>query len=288
MAKPQLKEVVLTPKYEFKVPIEAKCISPDLFAGKSLNDIGALPVYEGNTKRVLADLFAIEGKPGATAAETAIVVQGDAWRVRRVGEGMSAGKITVNGRIGAYLGLKMKGGAIVVKGNAESWLGAKMKSGTIEVFGSAGDCIGGAFRGEAPGKGMSGGTIIIHGDVGAEAGRGMKGGAILVDGNAGFLPGVSMVGGAIGIKGDCQGKAGARMSGGRVVIGGFLPVVLPSFYVEEVRESVKVGPEKIAGPFYVFTGDVLADIKCRGRLFVSVAKNQHLKRYEELLATPTL
>ncbi|MEM1538354.1 MAG: formylmethanofuran dehydrogenase subunit C [Candidatus Nezhaarchaeales archaeon] len=284
----KLNEMVLTPKYEFKVPVEAKCISPDVFAGKSLSDIRALPVYEGNTKRALIDLFNIEGNPGATSAETAIVIRGDAWKVRRIGEGMSNGKIIVEGRVGAYLGLKMKGGTITVKGDAESWLGAKMKGGTIEVFGNAGDCVGGAFRGEGPGRGMSGGTIIIHGNVGAEAGRGMGGGTIVVDGNAAFLPGVDMVGGAVGIKGDCQGKAGARMRGGRVVIGGFLPSVLPSFYVDEVRESIKVGPEKMAGPFYVFVGDVLADVKCRGRLFVSVARNQHLKRYEELLTTPTL
>jgi formylmethanofuran dehydrogenase subunit C len=276
-------EVRLRPKFAFTVPVEAEKVKPDLFAGKTLDQIAKISVYEGNTKRALSDLFNIEGSPGSQAADTLISLEGDLSKVRRVGEGMTAGKIVIKGDVGHYVGFAMKGGVIEVRGNAGLWLGGKMRGGEIMVLGSAGDCVGGSLRGEAPGKGMKKGTIVIHGDAGAEVGRGMGGGSILVYGNVGPLPGVDMRGGAIGVKGGCEGKPGARMAGGRVVIGGRVPSVLPSFYIDEVRESIKVGPEKLVGPFYVFVGDVLADVKCGGRLLVSIPHNPHLKRFEAYL-----
>ncbi|RLF11192.1 MAG: formylmethanofuran dehydrogenase subunit C [Thermoprotei archaeon] len=281
----EYKEVKLRPKVAFTVPIEAECIKPDTFAGKSLDDIAKLPVYEGNTRRTLGDLFEIEGSPGSAALDTMITIEGDLSKVKRIGEGMTAGKIVIKGDVGHYLGFKMKGGSIEVHGNVGLWLGGKMKGGEIVVFGNAGDCVGGALRGELPGKGMKKGTIIIHGNAGAEVGKGMSGGSIIVDGNVGPLPGVDMRGGNIGIKGDCEGKPGARMAGGRVVIVGKVPSVLPSFYIDDVRETIKTGPEKLAGPFYVFIGDVLADIKCGGRLFVSIPSNPHLKPLETFLTS---
>ena len=280
----ELKEVILKPKYTFNVPVECKHISPDVFAGKNLEEIGKLPILEGNRRKVLGELFKVEGETGKTPTETHIIVEGDVAKLRRIGEAMTDGKITVKGNVGHYAGFGMKGGVITIQGNAGLWLGGKMKGGTIEVFGDAGDCIGGSLRGEKPGKGMKKGTILIHGNVGAEIGRGMSGGAILVDGNCGPLPGVDMTGGSIGIKGNCEGKPGARMTGGRVVILGKIPDILPSFYIDEIRESpIKVGPTKLPGPLYVFTGDVVADIKCNGRLLISVQANPQLKIYEELL-----
>jgi formylmethanofuran dehydrogenase subunit C len=282
--KVELKEIILKPKYKFNVPVESRYISPDSFAGKTLEEIGKLPVYEGNRKKVLGELFTFEGETGKTPAETHIIIEGDVEKLRRVGESMTDGKITVKGSIGHYVGFKMKGGNITIHGNVGLWLGGKMKNGTIEVFGNAGDCVGGSLRGEKPGKGMKKGTILIHGNAGAEVGRGMKGGAILIDGNVGPLPGVDMAGGSIGVKGDCEGKPGARMTGGRVVILGKVPDILPSFYIDDIRESpIKVGPEKLPGPLYVFIGDVLADMKCMGRVMVSVQSNPQLKVYEELL-----
>ncbi|RLF14968.1 MAG: formylmethanofuran dehydrogenase subunit C [Thermoprotei archaeon] len=283
--KVEYKEVKLKPKFTFTVPVEAERITPDNFAGKSLDEISKLPIYEGNTRRALGDLFNIEGSPGSSALDTLITIEGDLSKVRRIGEKMTNGKIVIKGDVGHYVGFSMKGGSIEIHGNAGLWLGGKMKGGTIEVFGNVGDCVGGALRGELPGKGMKKGTIIIHGNAGAEVGRGMSGGTIIVDGSVGPLPGVDMRGGNIGIKGDCEGKPGARMAGGRVIIMGKVPAILPSFYIDDIRESIKAGPEKLTGPFYVFIGDVLADVKCGGRLFVSIPNNPHLKHYEELLVS---
>ncbi|MCX8205507.1 MAG: formylmethanofuran dehydrogenase subunit C, partial [Candidatus Nezhaarchaeota archaeon] len=150
----EYKEVRLRPKFTFTVPVEAERIKPDAFAGKPLSEIAKLPVYEGNTKRTLGDLFNIEGSPGSQALDTLIRLEGDLSKVRRIGEKMSAGKIVIKGDVAHYVGFAMRGGSIEIHGNAGLWLGGKMKGGEIVVFGNVGDFVGGALRGELPGKGM--------------------------------------------------------------------------------------------------------------------------------------
>ena len=71
------------------------------------------------------------------------------------------------------------------------------------------------------------------------------------------------------------------MTGGKVIVGGRIPSILPSFTFEEIRDTAKVGEEKIRGPFYVFSGDINENGK--GRLSVSVTNNPHLKPYERYL-----
>ncbi|MGP3667920.1 MAG: formylmethanofuran dehydrogenase subunit C [Candidatus Bathyarchaeota archaeon] len=276
-------EVVLKPKFAFNVPVEMFNVSPDAFSGRTIKEVGELKVYEGNREKKLSDLFEVEGESGEKTEDLVIIIKGDVSKARRLGKSMTAGKIVVEGNAGHMLGYGMKGGVITVHGNAGLWIGCKMKDGIVEVFGNVEDNVGGSLRGEKPGKGMSGGTIIIHGNAGAEVGRGMKGGLIVVDGDVGPLVGVDMVGGNIVVKGNCEGKAGARMKGGRVVICGSIPEILSSFYIEEIRESIKIKAEKFTGPFYVFIGDCLADIRCSGRLLVSANNNPHLKLYEKFL-----
>jgi len=276
--------VVVVPKREFEVPVEAECLRPDLLADKSIDEIRELEIYEGSRRAKLGDLFEVSEEEGEGEG-VRLVLRGDFEKVWRIGEGMASGEIVVEGNCGPYLGFRMKGGAIVVKGSAGSWLGGEMKGGTIEVYGDAGDHVGALLRGERSARGMSGGIIVIHGNAGAEIGVGMRKGTIIVDGNCGPLPGLRMSGGGILIRGDCEGKAGARMSGGRVVICGRAGGILPTFYIDEVVPKVKFKKEKLEGPFYVFVGDALANPACTGRLMVSVRNNPELKKYEELLAT---
>ncbi len=110
-----------------------------MFAGKSTQEIAGLEVWEGNRKRTLGELFEIDGEAGTALEEVSIRVLGDAGRVRRIGEAMSAGRIVVEGDAGMHLGEGMKGGTITVAGDAGSWAGSKMRMGTIEVKGDAGD-----------------------------------------------------------------------------------------------------------------------------------------------------
>lgn len=275
---------ILKPVKEFSVPVEAEKIKPDVFAEKSLEELKSLTMYEGNRKCRLEELFHIEEEE-LEGDNVEIVLEGDFRKVWRIGEGMNFGEIVINGNCGHFTGYRMKGGKITIKGNAGSWLGGEMKGGTIEVFGDAGDHVGAVLRGLKKSKGMKGGIIVIHGNAGAEVGAKMSKGFIAVDGNCGVLPGLYMSGGTILIRGDCQGKAGARMSGGKIIICGNAGGVLPTFYIDSIVPKVKEKKEKIEGPFYLFLGDVLEDIRCMGRLFVNVDKNPELAKVKELLGS---
>ncbi|MEM2369535.1 MAG: formylmethanofuran dehydrogenase subunit C [Candidatus Bathyarchaeia archaeon] len=269
----------ITPKYEFKIPVYAECISPDVLSGKSLKEILELRVWEGNKNRFLGDLFniSLEGKDEET--EVTLHLSGNFIKVRRIGSSMTKGKIIVDGDVGMHLGEGMNGGEIIVNGYADSWAGGAMRGGRIEVNGSAGDYIGAPYRGSK--EGMKGGAIIIHGDAGREVGALMMGGLIRIYGSVRHFVGINMADGTIVVHGDCAGKAGGGMRGGRIIICGHIPSILPTFTIEDIRPSVNIDGEKISGPFYRFVGDI-AD-RGEGRLFVSKNKNPHLSFYEKYL-----
>ena len=271
----------MRPKYLFKVPVEAECISPNQFGGKPLKEIGELKLWEGNKQRSLSDLFEIEGDVASTVQPEKLTIQllSDVSRVRRIGTQMSAGEIIINRDSGTHLGEEMKGGKIAVGGNADSWTGAMMKNGLIEIKGNAGDYVGSAYRGSV--KGMRGGTIIIHGNVGSELGLFMRKGLIKVDGNAGSFVGMHMKDGTIYVRGNSAGRAGAQMTGGKIVISGNIPSVLPTFSIDSVKPKVKVNGDEALGPFYLFVGDRAEEGD--GKLYISQANNQHLKFYEQFL-----
>jgi formylmethanofuran dehydrogenase subunit C len=263
----------------FKVPIEAECITPDAFAGKSVGEIGKLKVWEGNRQRSLNELFTVEGESGAKPEEVLIQIFGDVHKVRRIGAQMSAGEIVVHGNVGFHLGEEMVGGKIFVEGNADSWAGSMMKGGVIEIKGDAGDYVGAAYRGGST-KGMRGGTIIVHGNAGNEVGYFMRKGIIKVHGNVGQFTGVHMKNGIIVVFGDSEGRNGAEMTGGKIVVCGRVPSVLPTFTIEAIKPRVKIDGERLTGPFYLFIGDIAE--RGEGKLYISKASNVHLKFYETL------
>jgi len=271
--------VTLRPKGSFKVPVDAECLTPDIFAGKSNREITALKLHEGNRERALGELFEVKGEGGKTPKEVSIQILGDVRKVRRIGAHMSTGEIVVHGDVGMHLGEEMTGGRITVTGSADSWAGSMMKKGTIEIKGDAGDYVGAAYRGST--VGMSGGTILIHGNAGNEVGCFMRKGLIKVYGNAGNFAGMHMRNGTILIQGNSEGRAGAEMTGGRIVVCGFIPSILPTFTIDSVRPKVKVEEEEVPGPFYMFVGDLTEGGD--GRLYVSQTRNLQLKFYEKYL-----
>lgn len=272
--------VVLRPKRVFKVPIEAECITPDAFAGKSVEEIAKFKVWEGNSECSLNELFSVEGEGGAKPELVSIQIFGDVHKVRGIGTRMSAGEIVVHGDVGFHLGEEMVGGKILVDGSADSWVGSMMKGGVIEIKGDAGDYVGSAYRGGST-KGMSGGTIVIHGNAGNELGYYMQKGIIKVHGNVGQFTGVHMKNGIIVIYGNTEGRNGAEMIGGKIVVCGSVPSVLPTFTVDAVKPRVKIDGERLDGPFYLFIGDIAEEGE--GKLYVSKASNVHLKFYENLI-----
>jgi len=259
--------------------VEAECISPDAFAGKNLEEIGSLQLWEGNRQRSISDLFYIEGDGSAAPEKMTLQLLGDVQKVRRIGASMSAGEIVIHRDAGIHLGEEMRGGKITVGGNADSWTGAMMKDGFIEIKGNAGDYVGAAYRGSV--KGMRGGTIIIHGNAGNELGCFMRKGLIKVHGSVGQFVGMHMKNGTIFVGGNSEGRAGAEMTGGKIVVCGSVLSVLPTFSIDSVKPRVKINGEEATGPFYLFIGDVTEEGV--GKLYISQASNLHLKFYEQYL-----
>ena len=271
--------VSLRPKYSFTVPVNAQNISSGTFESKTIEEIKALKIWEGNKQRSLGELFEVSGENGRTPTEVSIRIFGDVHKVKRIGEEMSGGEIIIEGDAGMHLGEKMKGGKIIVSGDAGSWLGAMMKGGSIAVRGNAGDYVGAAYRGST--EGMRGGTIIIHGNVGNEVGCFMRNGLIKIYGNAGQFVGMHMRNGTIFVRGDSDGRAGASMIGGKIVLLGSAASVLPTFTIDSVKKKVEVDGEEVQGPFYLFTGDIAE--KGKGKLYIAQARNKDLNRYEKYL-----
>ncbi len=261
------------------MPIHAECINPSVFAGKSLEEIATLKIWEGNKEKALGDLFHVQGSAEDPAEQATIRLSGNLTKVRMIGAKMDSGKIVIEGDVGMHLGEAMKGGEITVKGNADSRPGGAMEGGKIEISGSAGEYVGAPYRGST--NGMKDGAIIIHGGAGNEAGCFMKGGLIKVYGNIGDFAGIHMRDGTILVQGDCAGRAGAEMLGGKIILCGYVPSVLPTFSIDSIKSSTGADGEKIRGPFYRFTGDIAENGE--GKLFVSKPKNPHLSSYERYL-----
>ncbi len=266
-------------KKELNTPVLAECVSPDILAGKQPAEIAKLQIWEGNRKCQLGDIFEIKGNSGETPAEAAICLFGDLSKIRRIGAGMTSGKIEAKGDVGMHLGEEMKGGTISVDGNAGSWVGSAMKGGIIEVRKNAGDYIGGAYRGGS--KGMGGGTIMINGNAGTEVGRYMLKGLIKIDGSVGQFVGIRMKNGTILVKGKAGERPGAFMTGGKIVLCNHVASVLPTFTIDEIKSKAKADGEEIKESFYLFNGDLAEHGK--GKLYVSKRKNPHLKGFEKLL-----
>ncbi len=243
-----MQTVTIKPKKDFHISVEAENISPDKFAGKSDKDIQNLEAYMGNRKTTLGELFSIKVEGTGAAADTKIVMEGDFSRVKRIGEGMTAGLIMIKGNVDMHLGAKMSGGKITLTGNADSWAGREMKGGELIIEGNAGYYLGAGYRGET--CGMRGGKITVMGSALDFLGEHMCGGEIYVKGNVGILPGLSNNGGKIVIGGSTS-RAGSEMAKGTIIINGSVAEMIPAFKAE--------GTEAVDGVTYKkYTGDVIA------------------------------
>jgi formylmethanofuran dehydrogenase subunit C len=255
--------IILRLREPSTIPIEADSITPDLFAERKQSDIEKLPVFYGRREVVLGDLFAVEGE-----RSDRIVVQGDLRHVKKVGQGMTRGRIEVASDIGPHLGAHMRGGEITVRGNAGDWAGAHMAGGRIRIHGNAGHHVGAGYPGET--KGVNRGVIIVEGDAGSRIGAVMRRGLIVVTGNGGEFAGARMIAGSIFVFGHLGKRAGAGMKRGSIVAFGTCEPLLPTFRFESVIQpvflriflnrlqewGVKVAPEMSQGLFRRYSGDI--------------------------------
>lgn len=270
----EIKEVTLIPKKEIDIKLEADVITPDSFAGKNAEEIGMLAVWQGPKTYPLSDFFEVIGNGGSSAAETLIRIRGDAMRVKRIGEGMSAGKIEIEGSAGMHVGTGMKGGEIVVNGDADSWAGMEMLGGLLHIKGNAGDHVGCAYRGKW--HGMKGGRIVIEGSARHQLGGGMDGGEILVEGNVESFCGIRQNGGLIIVNGGALRGVGAEMAGGTIVIGGKIERFAPGFEYMSLENKVTSGEVELVGEFKKFIGDYAISKRAKGTLYVSADANPEL------------
>ena len=253
-----MEKVTLTPNGEKYLVLEADCITPDNFAGKTLDQVRDLPVWEGNTVHKLGKFFDVSGTIGATAADQAIVVNGSVPRVKYIGSKMSGGAILCKGDVDMYCGAWMKGGSILVKGNADAFAGIQMEGGDLIVEGNAGNYCGASYRGDW--RGMKGGNILVKGNAGCDIGEYMIGGTITVLGNvdidagihAGRAVGAKEPGGKIVIYGNSPGRVGAQMTRGNIYVLGNIQIMLPGFALKETKDVDFDGKPV---PFKVYTGD---------------------------------
>ncbi len=245
-----MQTVTIKPKKDIRISVEAENISPDKFAGKSEKDIQSIEVWMGNQKTTLGELFSVKVEGTGAAADTKIVMEGNFSRVKRIGEGMTAGLIMIKGNVDMHLGAKMSGGKITLSGNADSWAGREMKGGELIIEGNAGYYLGAGYRGET--CGMRGGKITVMGNALDFLGEHLCGGEIIVKGNAGILPGLSNNGGKIVIGGSTS-RPGSEMAKG-TIIAGKVEEMMPVFKQE--------GTEAIEGITYKkYTGDVIVNGK---------------------------
>ena len=252
-----MQTVTLVPKEQFKISVEAETITPDNFAGKSADEIGALVAFEGNAPRPLSELFDIKVNGSADAADDVkIEINGNVNRVKRIGEGMTAGLIMINGDVDMRCGAKMKGGTITIKGNADSWAGQEMTGGEINVQGDADYYVGAGYRGES--CGMRGGKITVFGNANDFVGEHMCGGEIVIKGNAGILPGASNKGGKFSAPSGPEPRRRV-WSRATIIVKGTVKDLMPVYQREGIVSIERVN-------FTKYVGDVVVD--GTGELFV--------------------
>jgi len=243
-----METVTLTLKTTPTLMLEAEAISPDGLAGKTPDQIRALPVYMGRETYTLGEYFDVSGSPGSTAAETKVVVKGDLSRVKYLGSKMSAGEMVIEGNADMYVGAWMSGGRLTVKGSVDDFAGTGMKGGELLIEGNAGNYLGSAYRGDW--RGMQGGLIRVKGNAGSDTGYFMNGGTIIVEGNVDVHVGTHAEGGTIVIKGNAKSRLGGQMVEGTIILLGTVDVMMPGFkYVGD--EEVDVDGQKYLMSAYI-------------------------------------
>jgi formylmethanofuran dehydrogenase subunit C len=255
--------LTLTLREPPSVPLETEGLTPDRLAGRRRGEIEALPVWHGNRREQLADFFAVSGD-----GDEELRVEGDLRRVKFVGAGMTAGRLTVAGHVGMHTGAQMRGGELVVEGDVGDFAGTAMRGGRLVVTGSAGHQLGGSETGAR--AGMRGGEILVQGDAGEQAGAGLRRGLIAVAGRMGDNAGLRMLAGTIVALGGLGAAPGAAMRRGTIVAMSQV-TLLPTFafacsyrppflrmYLRHLRAlGLPLTDEQIEGRYARWSGDGL-------------------------------
>ena len=282
-------KVILSLTEALDIPLEADTITPTQFAGKSVKEIGEIPVQKGNEVLALKDFFDISGESGPTPDETEILVKGDLRKVKMIGKGMNGGQITVEGDTGMYLGAEMIAGRIHVKGSVGPWAAAEMEGGNIQIEGDAGDYLCSGYRGTP--EGMKGGRVYVAGDVGREMAAHMRKGFIAVKGDVGPQSAIRMMGGTIIVVGDMAERVGVQATKGMIFCLGKLDSLFPTYkfsgsserefvnyylrYLNDRRPDFLSESVDTSEKWVKYMGD-FAEASPGEEIYIRASKNQHL------------
>lgn len=195
---------------------------PEALSGRSLAEIGAIPLQTGNRRVRTDELFDIEGVAGQE-----LIFRGPTGQLDHIGHGQRTGTIRVDGDAGSYLAMQLRGGHISVAGDVGAYAACEMKNGRVTIAGNAGDFLGAALPGNK--KGMSGGVVLVRGNVGDRAGDHLRRGALLIEGNAGLYLGSRMTAGTIAVLGEVGPYLGYGMGRGTILLARAPAELLPTF-----------------------------------------------------------
>jgi formylmethanofuran dehydrogenase subunit C len=255
--------LTLTLRDEPTVPLETEGLSPDRLATRRRGEVEALAVWHGNRRAQVGDFFAVSGSAGEE-----LRVEGDLRRVKFLGAGMTAGRMTIVGDAGMHTGAGMRGGELVVAGAVGDFAGVGMRGGRLVVEGSAGHHLGGHQPGER--AGMRGGEVLVFGDAKEQVGAGLRRGLIAVAGRVGDAAGLRMLAGTIVALGGFGARPGAAMRRGTIVAMSHV-TLLPTFgfacsyrppflrlYLRHLRAlGLPLTDEQIEGRYARWCGDGL-------------------------------
>ena len=209
--------------------VDLSPLTADHLAGKTPAQVAALPLRSGNRTVRVDELFSLSG-----ASITEIEIRNACDRLDRIGEGMTHGRILVQGAAGGYLGARMAGGVIEVQGDAGAYAATSMSGGLIRVSGAVGDFLGAAIPGDQ--RGMRGGTVLVAGDAGDRVGDRMRRGLVLIEGRAGDYCASRMLAGTIAVWGPVGRFPGMAMKRGTLLLRQ-PPALLPTF-TDSGRQSL--------------------------------------------------
>ncbi|MGH7580290.1 MAG: hypothetical protein ACREM9_08970 [Gemmatimonadales bacterium] len=153
------------------------------WTGLSAAELSRRPVrLEGLAPVTLGDLFELTGSPAGR-----ITLQGDLSRCDRLGAGLAAGAVVVEGSVGDEVALGMSGGSVDVQGDAGARAGGAANDARRGMTG--GELLVRGDAGPEPGTRMRRGLLVVTGDVVGHAGPGMIAGTVIVFGDTGPAPG---------------------------------------------------------------------------------------------------
>ena len=190
-----------------RVPLRQRADFSEILAGSwtalSPSELSRRPVYlEDQGVTALGELFDLTGDSNGRIRFT-----GDLELADRMGAGMSAGDVVVEGNVGAEAGVSLAGGSLLIEGDAGPRAGAAPPG----------------FK-----RGMTGGELVVRGSAGPEAGSAMRRGLVAIVGRAGDQAGLGMIAGTIVTFGAAGANSGLwSKRGSFVALGG---IDLPPTY----------------------------------------------------------